>query len=435
MRETDCRTSSDDLPGAQNNSSETAHSTNQQQVDLNISYKWRIGRICQITTDCVSVRFSNGIDIRVPWINRDVKLFRHTPPYQQKNSSDNVQEEESHQEYNFNNHSTLGESDSSNLNWNNNSNSSSSVEPGSSSAAADFLLQNFDSDSDDERSSGTKEGSQSGRAVDSLTAAFEHGDFSEFTGYDGEVEKGLELCGVEGMHGTEGGSGGHEGLLGLESLLMQYQGERGNEDEDRGSEILGNVVRGSEGRSDGICTDQGPVKRRIVSFASNSSSSGNGNDGDTGDTEYVPGYNAVAEQAKELKENDRIEAVCRQQDEDDYFLRLNFHSKNGTTKIHQGSYTFDYAEQKEKIETRRTLALIGVPNPEEEVEEEEEKEIDPRLAVERAGLLLDPEEDPTVPVPPPDACVYGRLGKVSAIVVTCAVEILIRVIVTNLLID
>jgi hypothetical protein len=412
VREPVNRTSTDDLPDVQNNSSGTAHSTNQQQIDSNTSYKWRSGRICQISLDTVSVRFPNGIDIRVPWISRDVKLFRHTPLSQPRNSRDNVQENESKEEQKIDNYSTPGENNSSNLNWNNNC-SSSRVEPESSSAAADFLLQSFDSDSDDETYNGTGEGNQNRRVVDSLTAAFEHGDFSEITDHDGEVERGLELCGVAGMVGVDGRSGGHEGLLGLENLLMQYQGERGNEDGERESESFGNRVQGSEGGSGGICPDQGPAKKRIVSFASSSSTMGNRNHVDSDYIEYVSGHDVTAEQAKALEENDRKEAVRRQQDEDDYFRRLSIHSNNGTTQFLPGSYTFDYAEQKEKIETRRTLALLGIPNPGDEEEEEEEEGMDPIREIERAGLLLDPEEDPTIPVPPPDACVYGRLGKVS----------------------
>jgi hypothetical protein len=162
--------------------------------------------------------------------------------------------------------------------------------------------------------------------------------------------------------------------------------------------------------------------------ASSSSTMGNGNHAGSDYIEYVAGQDVTAEQAKALEENDRKEAVRRQQDEDDYFRRLNIHSNNGTTQFLPGSYTFDYAEQKEKIETRRTLALLGITNPGDEEEEKEEEGIDPIREIERAGVLLDPEEDPTIPVPPPDACVYGRLGKVS-------VGILIgRMVVINLFI-
>jgi hypothetical protein len=416
VREPVNRTSTDDLPGAQNISSGTASCTNQQQIDSSTRYKWRAGRICQITTDTVSVRFPNGIDIRVPWISRDVKLFRHTPLYQPRNSPYIVEENKSHDQQNIDDYSTPGESNY--LNWNNDC-SRSRVEPESSSAAADFLLQNFDSDSDDERYSGTGGDNQNGRVAGSLTASFEQGKFSELTDHDGEVEIGLELCGIEGMGGMEGRSGRHEGLLGLESLLMQYQGERGDEVGEKESEFLGNLVRGSVGGSVGICLDQGPAKKRIVSFASSSSTTENGNHVDADYIEYVAGHDLIAEQAKELEEIERKEAVCRQQDEDDYFRRLNIHSKNDTTKILPGSYTFDYTEQKEKIESRRTLALLGAHNPEDEEEEEEEEGMDLTREIERAGLSLDPEEDPTIPVPPPDACVYGRLGKVSVGILCC----------------
>lgn len=406
--ETVHRTSSDDLPASRNNRSETDQSTN-QQIETSTSFKWKTGRICQITSDTVFVRFPNGIDIRVPWVNRDVKLFRHTPLYH----SNNFRENETHEEHIMNDHSNVGENDISNLSWNNNY-SSSRVEPdpasSSSSAATDFLLQNFDSDSEDERYNGSGRDDESRRVLDSLSAAFH--DFSEFTDRDEEVERGLESCGVAGMSGTEGQAGGHEGLLGLESLLLQYQGERGNEDAERGSEFLRNGVQGYEGGSVGLGSEQGPTKRRIVSFASSSSLIGNDNDRDSDDVQYVPGHDVLAEQAKALEENERKEALCRQQDEDDYFRRLNVHCARNATRFLPGSFTFDYAEQKEIIETRRTLALLGISNP-EDVQEDEEEDRDPMMEVERAGFLLDPEEDPTIAVLPPDACVYGRLGKVS----------------------
>lgn len=412
VREKVSRTNADgSSDSVQNNLSGTARSTTQEQADPDTCFRWKVGRISQVSPDIVSVRFPNGADVRVPWIRRDVKLFRHSPSYQPQYSQDS---DRSYEEHSISHNSASTINDSDNLNWNSNSNRSSSrVEPeSSSSAAADFLLQNYDSDSDDDRYNDGGEGSERERAVDTLSAAFEHGDFSEYTDRDGEeVERGLELCGAGG---TEGRSGGHEGLLGLENLLMQYQGERGNEEEDRGCEFLGNTVQGFESGSSGISSDQGPSKKRILSFAS-SSAAGSG-DVNSSNIEYVSGeHDATADVAKAREENDRYEALCRLQDEDAYFARLNLHSKNGTTKIFQGPYSFDYAEQKGEIKKRKRLSFLGASNTDDQGHEEGEGEVINPLSVGgQVNVPLGPEEDPTHPIPPPDVCVYGRLGKVSS---------------------
>ena len=58
----------------QNQNQSPNHIQNQIQIQR---YKWRSARISQMSPEYVTVRFTTGVELKIPWHRRDVKLFKH----------------------------------------------------------------------------------------------------------------------------------------------------------------------------------------------------------------------------------------------------------------------------------------------------------------------------------------------------------------------
>jgi hypothetical protein len=215
------------------NNSSSSSSSSSSSIDVakedQQTYTWKTARVCQIYADNVAVRFPGGIQLKIPWSSRNVKLYkRPTDP------STNI-------------YQTIGVEENSTTDDMMNNNSSSSTFNGlmleksrSKSAAMDFLMQNSDtsdsdSGSDNDYNDFPSMSTKKKTGAENLNVLCEKTETQFFSEYSvlSELEE------VESSGADEGGLGfaGSAAILGLESLLMQLDGE----EKEEGQPTLGSL--------------------------------------------------------------------------------------------------------------------------------------------------------------------------------------------------
>ena len=421
-------------------------------------FRWRSGRIAQITPEAVTVRFIGGIDLRVLWITRDIRLYKHTScakksskqgicPLISQNTAltltdptsnyvdtnpDQIVADESERRM-YADTQIIGDSEPMVDTIATLSSSSSST----FSAAAAFLTQQFESDSDDGDRYGIAERGRYGSNWEGMQGEGEGPGFSsdmmeldEFTDLEqynnGDVDADVMEWSTDGCDGAGGDtarcvSRDHAGVLGLENLIRQYregEGVGGSSEHGNGNSIearhhLNNLnnfhaVNGEEhdhfGELHSVCSTgdmnhQSKKRRKEFIDIDNTDTI------DTGSTDSRdPG-----------KENEIEEAACRLKDENDYFIRLKHSQSESKNRFCMGGSDLDYQEQYDLLQ-RWKDAHIRPGTPSSTLQEDScDASYDLGGEVDQAKSSLNPSEDPDVPTPLPDVIIFGRLGKVSPI--------------------
>lgn len=404
-------------------------------------FRWFTGRITQITPEAVTVRFRGGMDLRVLWLTRDVRLFRHTACRAKKGykQGQGMHSTSSQGAVDFLTDSTSnndtfhpnqiitdnGEIESDSCMY-------GSTQPGTVvfSAAAAFLTQNFESDSDDdnhygladrvrERERGGDESNGGGMedkedrgCTSDMMELNEFADLEQYNDGDGREWS------ADGSVGEGGGEGAEGGLLALEYLIRQYREgesvtdrrEYGGSSEARQHQQQGHLG-GSEG-GDGEEYDQFDEWQPVRSTSDTSHQSRKRRKGTLKSSDMLSNDAEVTDHGDHSKENEIEEAAFRLKDENDYFARLKKSQSEGRNRFCMGGSDFNYQEQCDLL--HRWMEAHSRPvAPSSTLQEDScDAAYDQGGEVEEAKSSLHPSEDPDVPTPSPDVIIFGRLGKV-----------------------
>ena len=442
--------------------SSSSSSSSQSASDLPLNqrssqrFRWRTGRITQITPEAVTVRFKGGMDLRVLWLTRDVRLYRHTACRAKKSfkqgqgmhsispqgAVDPLTNSTSNNDTFHPNQIIMdnGESESDSCMY-------GSTQPGTVvdpiassssssafSAAAAFLTQNFESDSDDdnhygladmererervgdESNGGVMEDMEDRGCTSDMMELNEFADLEQYNDGDGREWSADGSVG-EGVGGGEGAEGG---LLALEYLIRQYRegesvrdrSEYGGSSEARQHHPQGHL--GSSEGGDGEEYDQFDEWQPVRSTTDTSHQSRKRKKGTLKGSNMQSNDAEVTDHGDESKENEIEEAACRLKDENDYFARLKKSQSEGRNRFCMGGSDFNYQEQCDLLHRWREAHSRPVAPSSTLQEDSCDAACDQGGEVEEAKASLHPSEDPDVPTPSPDVIIFGRLGKVMS---------------------